>query len=152
MQLGSIPGHPDASRSIPILVIGRGKISKITKTAKITEIAEIIEISEIREIKEISEINEIREISEISEISEIRESAKSASKEAPGRHRGDNGALGGPPYEVFRTANRSSEDLTHRWARGPANCLSTCDACRGPFGKEVDSYCLGLLLELFSHS
>ena len=31
MPLGSIPGHPDASRSIPILVIGRGKISKITK-------------------------------------------------------------------------------------------------------------------------
>ena len=25
MPLGSIPGHPDASRSIPILVIGRGK-------------------------------------------------------------------------------------------------------------------------------
>ena len=46
---------------------------------------------------------------------------RGGTEEAPRRHRGGNGALGGPPYEVLRTTNRSSEDLTRRWARGPAN-------------------------------
>ena len=46
---------------------------------------------------------------------------RGGTREAPRRHRGGNGALGGLPYEVLGTTNRSSEDLTRRWAKGPAN-------------------------------
>ena len=41
--------------------------------------------------------------------------------EASVRPQGGKGARAGAPYEVLRTTNRSSEDLTRRWARGPAN-------------------------------
>ena len=42
-------------------------------------------------------------------------------KEASVRPQGGKGARAGPAYEVLRTTKRSSEDLTRRWARGPAN-------------------------------
>ena len=41
--------------------------------------------------------------------------------EASVRPQGGKGARAGPAYEVLRTTKRSSEDLTRRWARGPAN-------------------------------
>ena len=43
-------------------------------------------------------------------------------EEASVRPRGGKGARAGPAYEVPRTTKLSSEDLTRRWARGPANC------------------------------
>ena len=58
---------------------------------------------------------------------------------APGMHRGGKGALPGPAYEVLGTTKRSSEDLTRRWARGPANfCLVAVSS----FGVSV--FCLWL--------
>ena len=43
--------------------------------------------------------------------------------EASRRPQGGKGARAGAPYEVLRTTKRSSEDLTRRWARGPANFI-----------------------------
>ena len=47
-----------------------------------------------------------------------------ASRRPQGGLKGPQGGKGTPaaaPYEILRTTNRSSEDLTRRLARGPAN-------------------------------
>ena len=54
------------------------------------------------------------------------------SEEAPGRLQGGNGALGGLAYEVLRTSKRRTKDLTHRWARGPANLKANTHNVFGP--------------------